>query len=99
MLSVCLFFIIVCRYKTVEEPKPDDITAMMKSMTYIMVYAVTNPLLASRFFSYASLAGYEVVTQNDPELKCMDGILKGYPVIKKPAIASYSYKLAALSIK
>jgi len=75
---------------------PDEITSVIHGMTNIMVHDVTNPPLASRFFSYASLAGYEVITQNDSTYKSLEGILKDYPAIKKPAIENYSYKLAAL---
>jgi len=75
---------------------PDRITTVVNSMTTIMIHDVTNPPLASRFFSYACLAGYEVVTQNNPQLKSMRGILNKYPAIKKPAISNYSYPLASL---
>lgn len=36
-----------------------------------MVHDVTNPALAARFFSYACLAGYEIVSQNDSSCKSM----------------------------
>jgi hypothetical protein len=98
LLLACPFFIVCCRTNngTVEEVKPDEITNVLESMTNIMIHDVTNPPLASRFFSYASLAGYEVVTQNNSSFKSMHGVLKDYPVIKKPAIKNYSSKLAAL---
>ncbi len=98
LLLACPFFIVCCRtnHPAVEEVKPDEITDVVKSMTSIMIHDVTNPPLASRFFSYASLAGYEVVTQNNPQFKSLHGLLKDYPDIKKPAIENYSSKLAAL---
>jgi len=98
LLLACPIFIVCCRKNNhaIEEVKPDEITNVVKSMTDIMIHDVTNPPLASRFFSYASLAGYEVITQNNPQFKSLHGLLKDYPDIKKPAIKNYSSKLAAL---
>ncbi len=74
-----------------------DISAVITKMTDIMLHDITNPPLAARFFSYACLAGYEVVSQNDAKFKSMHGILNGYPEIKKPdSIQDESYQLAAL---
>jgi hypothetical protein len=70
---------------------------VINEMTDIMVHDITNPPLAARFFSYACLAGYEVVSQNDRRHKSMHGILNEYPLLKKPdSISGYSVKLAAL---
>ncbi len=70
---------------------------VITEMTNIMLHDITNPPLAARFFSYACLAGYEVVSQNDTRYKTMYGILNKYPDIKKPATGkSFSYQLAAL---
>ncbi|HMH32969.1 MAG TPA: vanadium-dependent haloperoxidase [Puia sp.] len=66
-------------------------------MTDLMVHDITNPPLAARFFSYACLAGYEVISQNDNITRQMQGVLNGYPDLSKPdSIAGYSYQLAAL---
>src|ERR1044071_4606076 len=61
-----------------------DISHVITKMTNIMLHDITNPPLAARFFSYACLAGYEVVSQNDAKFKSMHGILNSYPEIKKP---------------
>ena len=74
-----------------------DISTVITRMTEIMVHDITNPPLGARFFSYACLAGYEVVSQNDNKFKSMHGILNSYPQIKKPdTIQSVNYQLAAL---
>ena len=74
-----------------------DISVIITEMSNIMVHDITNPPLAARFFSYACLAGYEVVSQMDTRYKSMQGILNKYPDIKKPpAGKSFSYQLAAL---
>ncbi|QHT72031.1 vanadium-dependent haloperoxidase [Rhodocytophaga rosea] len=66
-------------------------------MTKVMVHDVTNPPLASRFFSYACLSGYEVIAQHDSAYQSMYGVLQEFPKIKRPdTITNYSYQLAAV---
>lgn len=65
-------------------------------MSDLMVHDVTNPPLAARFFSYACLAGYEIVSQNNKKYKSMYGVLNYYPHLQKPdTINNYDYQLAA----
>lgn len=88
-----------CQQRAIKEPVfgNNAISGVVKKMTDIMVHDVTNPPLASRFFSYACLAGYEVVAQNDSTYRSMHGVLNGYPKLEKPdTINGYSYQLAAL---
>ncbi|WP_114778483.1 vanadium-dependent haloperoxidase [Botryobacter ruber] len=74
-----------------------QITQVIDQMTDLMVNDVTNPPLAARFFSYATLAGYEVVSQNDSTYKSMYGLLNNYPQIQKPqGITNYSPELSSL---
>lgn len=74
-----------------------DITKVIDQMTLVMVHDVTNPPLAARFFSYACLAGYEVVAENNWRFRTMNGVLKEYPDIKRPGYASGdAYQLSAL---
>ncbi|WP_162051911.1 vanadium-dependent haloperoxidase [Pontibacter pamirensis] len=73
------------------------ISEVIAEMTDLMVNDVTNPPLAARFFSYATLAGYEVMSQNDSSRQSMYGILNEYPKIEKPAgLTGYSPELSAL---
>lgn len=98
LILSCVFFIASCdrKHRDIEDVMPGDITDVIQSMTKNMVHDITNPPLAARFFSYASLAGYEVITQNDSSFKSLRGVLNDYPVVKKPVVSNYSYKLAAL---
>jgi hypothetical protein len=74
-----------------------DISNVVARMTDLMVHDVTNPPLAARFFSYACLAGYEIVSQNDSKFSSMHGILNEYPALQKPdTIKGYSYRLSAV---
>ena len=74
-----------------------DISSVITKMSDIMLHDITNPPLATRFFSYSCLAGYEVVSQHNAAFKNMHLSVNGYPEIKKPdSVGAYSYQLAAL---
>ncbi|PSR54715.1 haloperoxidase [Adhaeribacter arboris] len=92
-----LMVIMACgRKKSEGSFKSQQISQVLSKMTDIMVHDVTNPPLAARFFSYACLAGYEVVAQNDSTSRSMYGVLNKYPKIEKPQVSGYSYQLSAL---
>jgi hypothetical protein len=75
---------------------PETIGQITSQMTDVMVHDVTNPPLGARFFSYACLAGYEVVALNDSSVKSMHGVLNDFPEIAKPdSVKNYSYQLSA----
>lgn len=101
LIALMLFIFIAASCKQQKESSQKfsntDISHVMSQMTDIMLHDVTNPPLATRFFSYACLAGYEIISQNDSSFKKMTGILNDYPDIKLPdTISGYSYQLAAL---
>ncbi len=73
-----------------------EIGSVLSKMTEVMVHDVTNPPLAARFFAYASLAGYEIVSRHDSAAGTMKGVLNGYPDIAFAPPAGYDYQLAAL---
>src|SRR5690349_24696213 len=101
-IHCAIFAAIICLFQSCEQKKQSvqfsnkDINQVITKMTEIMVHDVTNPPLAARFFSYACLSGYEVVSENDSSIKNMHGILNNYPQIKKPQTKNYDYKLSAL---
>jgi hypothetical protein len=81
---------------------PDEIDNLYLSrvynkMTDIMVHDISNPPLAARFYAYASLAGYEIISQNDPDYPSMYGKLNEYPQIEKPiGLEHQHFQIAAL---
>ncbi len=105
MKTILLFNLIaitICACSPAKEKKPSelissDISKVITQMTDIMIHDVTNPPLASRFFSYACLAGYEVVSQNDSSFQNMHGILNEYAEIQRPQnTGNYSWQLSAI---
>ena len=87
-----------CRNKDVSHlgPAAPDVSVLATEMSNLMIHDVTNPPLAARFFAYAFLAGYEVVSQNDSSMISMHGILNDYPKIAKPNVEHYSPKIASV---
>lgn len=74
-----------------------NIIDVITHMSDLMVHDVTNPPLAARFFSYACLAGYEIISQNNKKFKSMHGVLNSYPnLTKQDSIHNYDYRLSAL---
>src|SRR6266508_696075 len=101
VIIIAAFFFLFQSCKQEKKQLPQftskDISHVIIKMTDLMVHDITNPPLAARFFSYACLAGYEVVSENDSSKRTMHGILNDYPEIKKPVqIKNYDYQLSAL---
>jgi hypothetical protein len=88
-----------CTTRTQKQPVLTSavIGQVIDQMTEVMIHDITNPPLAARFFSYACLAGYEVVSQNDTAYKSMHGILNEYPELKRSdSIQQYNVQLTAV---
>ncbi|THU39187.1 phosphatase PAP2 family protein [Niastella caeni] len=88
-----------CKTRTQEPPAltPAVISQAITQMTEVMIHDITNPPLAARFFSYACLAGYEVIAQNNPAFKSMHGVLNEYPELKRSdSIKQYDVPLSAV---
>ena len=99
IIITCIACLPGCKQTSKELPsfKNKDISQVVNYMTELMIHDITNPPLAARFFSYACLAGYEIVSQHDSSLEKMHTVLNGYPDIQKPdSIKGYSWQLAAL---
>ncbi|BAU55310.1 vanadium-dependent haloperoxidase [Mucilaginibacter gotjawali] len=74
-----------------------DVHKVVAAMTNVMIHDATNPPLAARFFAYTCLAGYEVLSENDKNVKSLRGALNEYPVIGKPkSLSGYDYRLSAV---
>jgi len=74
-----------------------DVTRVLDQMTQLMLRDVTNPPLAARFYSYACISGYTVVSLNDKNAISFKGLLNKFPDIKKPLDSGqYSYQLSAI---
>src|SRR3954447_11478813 len=96
---VVVFFLLnsSCQQKNAPNFTNAEIGKVINQMTELMIHDVTNPPLAARFFSYACLAGYEVVAENNHAYKSMHKVLRDYPSMAIPdSISGYSTDLSAL---
>ncbi|MFT6828116.1 MAG: hypothetical protein ACJAZV_001407 [Roseivirga sp.] len=67
----------------------------MQQITDVIVHDIFSPPVASRIYAYSSIAGYEVLAQNNPQYISLAGQLKGFTEIPKPE-QEISYDLAAI---
>jgi len=99
ILLTCVYITVGCTNKAEQLPKLNskEVNNVITRMTDIMIHDVSNPPLASRFFAYACLAGYEVASQNNDSIPSMKGKLNEYPDIKEPKVAgNFSPDVAAV---
>lgn len=99
-LTLVFFTILLCACNRKQPPSELDnayIGQVFDQMTDIMVHDITNPPLAARFYTYASLSGYEILSQNDPMYPSMHGVLNEYPQIEMPSgLDDQHYQVSAL---
>lgn len=90
---------LACTTKPEKIPQlsSNEVSNVITRMTDIMIHDVSNPPLATRFFSYTCLAGYEVVSQNDTSFHSMKGKLNDYPDISaKKTEGTFSAQVSAI---
>ena len=66
-----------------------------KALTDIIVHDIFSPPVASRIYAYANITAYEVLVHSQDTCKSLNGVLKSFPLISKPA-QPISYPLAAV---
>jgi membrane-associated phospholipid phosphatase len=72
------------------------IHANMKQITEVIIYDVFTPPVASRIYSYASLAAYEAIKFEDPEYTSIASKLNGFPAMPEPEQnKTYNFLLAS----
>jgi PAP2 superfamily len=68
----------------------------VKSLTDVMVHDIFSPPVASRIYTYASIAGYEAGRHSDSSLESLSGTIQHLPPSPKPEIGKeYCYPMAA----
>jgi hypothetical protein len=96
-----LFFASSCgsddqSYKTKVED-PEFIHRSVKQITDRIVHDIFSPPVASRIYTYASVAGYEAIRHANPEFASYSGQLRGLDSIPQPdAALEYCYPLASV---
>jgi len=98
LCAALLLCLVGCKKKEADPKLTDkDIARVLEQMTQFMIHDVSNPPLASRFYSYACISGYTVVALNDSGIVPLKGVLNEFPEITKPLDSgAYSYQLSAI---
>jgi hypothetical protein len=98
-----IFFWLVLLYSTVsgqiKKPQPAylDLRPVVFSLSMVMMHDVVNPPAASRFYSYAVLSAYEIVSQNNATAQPLSTLLKSYTPVKITEDKKlYNYRIAAV---
>lgn len=74
-----------------------DLQPAVFSMSMVMMHDVVNPPAASRFYMYAILGSYEIVSQNNSDIVPLSKLLKGYFATSITANQKkYDYRIAAV---
>ncbi|SEV95680.1 PAP2 superfamily protein [Chitinophaga sp. YR573] len=75
----------------------DYIQPAVFSLTMVMMHDVVNPPAATRFYSYATLAAYQIVAMHNKDIPSPKGFIKSYPVITiSDTVGTYDYHVAAV---
>ena len=75
---------------------PEFLHRSMKAITDRIVHDIFSPPVASRIYTYVSVAAYEAAIQQDSSYRSLAGQLNGLEVVPKPDRSlEYSFELAA----
>jgi hypothetical protein len=97
VVIVLLFFNHAAFAQKSSKQFADNLQPAVFSLSRVMMHDVVNPPAASRFYAYAMLGAYEIVSQNNSDVPPLSTFIKNYtslPVsIKK---TGYNYQAAAV---
>jgi hypothetical protein len=75
----------------------DYLHRSIRQVTDIIVHDIFSPPVASRIYTYVSVAGYEAVIHQDPSFRSLSGQLRGLDSIPQPTEGlEYCYPLASV---
>jgi hypothetical protein len=67
------------------------------SLSMVMMHDVVNPPAATRFYSYAMMGAYQIVSMHNKELPNAKGFIKSFPeFVLSDSIGKYDYRVAAV---
>lgn len=74
-----------------------DIQPAIFALSMVMMHDVVNPPAASRFYAYAMLGAYEIVSQNNKTIPALASLVKSYKTIPvNVAGKKYDHRIAAV---
>ena len=74
-----------------------DIQPAIFSLSMVMMHDVVNPPAASRFYTYAMMGAYEIVSQNSKTMPALTSLVKNYKAVRvNVAGKKYDHRIAAV---
>ncbi|WPP48410.1 vanadium-dependent haloperoxidase [Catalinimonas niigatensis] len=98
LLAGLFLWTVSCQPKT--EMNFDDgelIHSAVQKLTDIIVYDIFSPPVASRIYSYSSIAAYEALRHDHPEYQSLEGQINGLDNVPQPEEGKqYNFSLASI---
>lgn len=96
-----LILVVAALFLSCQQEKKIEITATdyhkaVDQLTEVMVHDIFSPVVAARIYAYPNIAAYEVVSQNNPRYKSVEGQMKDYLPMPKPTSDKVNLELASL---
>jgi hypothetical protein len=97
-LLLLLFF---SPYTFAKTAKPQlaylEIAPIVNAINMVMIHDVISPPVAARYYSYAMMSGYQIVSQNNAKIPALATFVRNYPETKLAPVDTkeYDYKIAA----
>jgi hypothetical protein len=80
-----------------DAAEPEYYHRAVKKLTDVIVHDIFSPPVASRIYSYASIAGYEAIIKGNPAYRSFSGVLRDLPPIPNPDQGlEYCYPVAGM---
>jgi PAP2 superfamily len=98
-LVVVILFYCTTASGQVKSSLPEylDIQPAVFALSMVMMHDVVNPPAASRFYTYAMLGAYEIVSQNNKNIPALAFLVKDYRTSQINATARrYDHRIAAV---
>lgn len=101
LLTACYVFV-ACERKTPEEygkitNNPDYVHDAIDKLTEVIIHDIFSPPVASRIYSYSTLASYEAMIHSDDRFVSMAGQFSGFENVPQPMEGEeYCYPLASI---
>lgn len=99
VLALCIFIFGCSQNKSPEKiglENPDHLRHALKNLTSVMVHDIFSPVVASRIYTYTSIASYEAIAANSSEFKSLAGQVNELEPIPKANDSEISLELASL---
>ncbi len=84
-IAICLPFCCATAQQDVAALASQELRRTTFALSEVMLHDVANPPAASRFYAYALLAGYEIVSREDTQaVRSLQGVLRDLPALPDP---------------